>query len=329
MFHVKHLPLAAASRPCVRVVLPSGALRDADLPAFEDGIARLIAAGFDVRFDPLRADARWRDYYAGSDATRAAEFIAALSEPGVDIVWWGRGGSGSARLLPSVLDAARALPPRILIGFSDATALLNAFAVQLGWLTFHGPAITSIARTDLDRLRAVVCGESRTAPLWDDGAAWDASQTPPAALEGCVFGGNLTVLTTVLGTPSQPPSSRTIWLLEDVNEPSYSIDRALRHLKDAGGTCGAVGAWCGSLHPTLDAHIAPTDATSSHAASHGTASPLRRIADDLALPCLPGFPGGHTGPMHLVPIGAHVRIDPIAGALTGTHPWVRPRHSHA
>ncbi|MGK0360246.1 MAG: muramoyltetrapeptide carboxypeptidase, partial [Bradymonadia bacterium] len=223
-------------------------------------MARLITAGFDVRFDPLRANARWRGYYAGSDATRAAEFIAALSEPDVDIVWWGRGGSGSARVLPGVLHAARGLAPRIVIGFSDATALLNAFAVQLGWLTFHGPAITSIARTDLDRLRAVVCGEIRTAPLLNSEDIGDASQAPPAALEGCVFGGNLSVLTTLLGTPSQPPSSRTIWLLEDVNEPSYRIDRSLRHLKDAGGTLGAVGAWCGPLHASLDARIVPADA---------------------------------------------------------------------
>lgn len=323
MFHVKHLPVAAASRPCVRIVLPSGALRESDLPAFEDGLSRLSAAGFDVRFDPARANARWRGYYAGDDAARAAEFIAALSEPDVDIVWWGRGGSGSARLVPAILDAAQALPPRILIGFSDATAVLNALAVKLGWLTFHGPAITSIARTELDRLRAVVCGDLCAVPMTNappHNASASTSMNPPLAedggsaptLEGRLFGGNLAVLATLLGTPAQPPSLGTIWLLEDVNEPAYRIDRALRHLHDAGGTLGAIGAWCGPLHPISD--------TAPQVSTH-------RVAADLALPCLPGFPGGHTGQMHLVPIGARVRINPNAGMLTGMHPWVRARQN--
>ena len=309
--------------------MPSGALRDSDQPAFDDGISRLQAAGFDVRFDARRQRDEWRGYYAGDDAARAAELIAALQEPEIDIVWWGRGGSGSARILPAVLCAARALRPRILIGFSDATAVLNAFAVQLGWLTFHGPAITSIARTDLDRLRAVVCGELRSAPILSApsfAAAPDAPTRP--ALEGRVFGGNLTVLTTLIGTPAQPPSADTLWLLEDVNEPAYRVDRALRHLRDAGGTEGAAGAWCGPLHPpAANPPTASPDAAAE--ASHVVAS-IERASADLELPCLPGFPGGHHGEMHLVPIGARVRLDPRAGQMTGTHPWVAPRRrSHA
>lgn len=315
MFHVKHLPLAAAPRPRVRIVLPSGALRTSDMPAFEDGFNRLTAGGFDVRFDPRRADDRWRAYYAGDDQARARELIDALCEPDIDIVWWGRGGSGSARLIPEVIEAARHLPPRIVIGFSDATAMINALAAKLGWLTFHGPAVTSLARTDLDHVRAVVCGQVRSTPIVEHALSQPQREpdppTAPGPLEGRLFGGNLTVLTTLMGTPSQPPSAGTIWLLEDVNEPSYRIDRALRHLRDAGATHDAIGAWCGPLHADRDAP--PTS--------------INRAAQDLALPCLPGFPGGHTGRMHLVPLGAQVRLDPAAGALIGLHPWVRERTS--
>ena len=149
MFHVKHLPAAASDRPVVRVVLPSGALREQDTPAFDDGLGRLEAAGFEVRFDPHRRAARWRDYYAGTDEVRAEEFIKALDEPGVDIVWWGRGGAGSGRIANQIAVAARERSPRIVIGFSDATAVLNSLSAHTGWLTFHGPAITSLARADL------------------------------------------------------------------------------------------------------------------------------------------------------------------------------------
>lgn len=295
MFHVKHLPAAASERPVVRVVLPSGALRETDTPAFDAGLARLEAAGFAVRFDPQRRSARWRDYYAGDDASRTAEFVAALDEPEVEIVWWGRGGAGSGRLVESLIDAAQARAPRIVIGFSDATAVLNGLSARAGWTTFHGPAITSLARTDLDHLHAVVTGATREIPFAGVGAP----------LEGRLFGGNLMVLTSILGTAAAPPADDTVWLLEEVNEPAYRVDRALQQLHAATAN-GAVGAWLGPLY--------------------GAVSDPDRVAADLRLPCVTGAPAGHTGPMHLLPLGVPVRIEPEAGHLRGLTPWVSRDH---
>lgn len=296
MFHVKHLPPAAPARPVVRVVLPSGAIRAHDRESFEAGLVTLAGAGFEVRFDPARRDALWRDYYAGPDATRAAEFVAALDEPGVDIIWWGRGGGGSARLTAAICTAARRRAPRIIIGFSDATALLNALAARCGWITFHGPAVTSLGRADLDHLRAVVRGERHDTPFEGDGPR----------LRGRLFGGNLTVLTAALGTSAAPPVEGTIWLLEEVNEAPYRVDRCLHQLKRATGgprkAKPAVGAWLGPLF--------------------GEASAPDRVVEELGLPCATGAPIGHSGPMRLVPIGAPVVVDPASGRLTGAGPWV-------
>lgn len=295
MFHVKHLPPAAADRPVVRVILPSGAIRPCDAAAFDTGLSTLEQTGFEMRFDPVRRAAIWRDYYAGSDAERAAEFVAALDEPGVDIVWWGRGGSGSGRLVSQVVDAARHRAPRIIIGFSDATALLNALASQLGWVTFHGPAITSTPRADLDHLRRVVHGATTETPFTGEG--------PP--LRGRIFGGNLMVLGSLVGTPAMPPAAGTIWLLEEVNEAAYRVDRSVAHLRAAGCTAGAAGVWLGPLYPDL----ADADARN-------------RVQEDLALPGVTGAPAGHSGPMRLIPLGAPVEIDPSAGCLRGLSSWV-------
>lgn len=299
MFHVKHLPRAAPERPCVRVVLPAGAIRPHDRTEFDAGLALLERHGFTVRFDTRRLNDRWRDYYAGDDTQRTQEFIDALQEPDVDIIWFGRGGSGSARILPAVLDAAAVLPPRIIVGFSDATAVLNAFAVRLGWLTFHGPVVKSLARADVDLCRAILQGDISS--IRSPGTPVPTPNTSPQSMIGRLFGGNLATLSSLAGTSYCPPSQDTIWLLEEIGEYDYRVDRALHHLRDAGYFQDAVGALLGPIF-------------------QGTAQP-ERVQTEIGLPCWAGAPIGHTGPMSVLPIGATVRVEP--GRIVGTHPWVQ------
>ena len=85
---------------------------------------------------------------SGPDSVREDELLSALCNPDIDIVWFGRGGSGCNRIHPQVIQKARTLTPKIVIGFSDATSLLNGLAQHLGWTCFHGPVITTLGRTD-------------------------------------------------------------------------------------------------------------------------------------------------------------------------------------
>ncbi len=302
-------PPAIGDRPVVRVVHPSGTV-SRHIDALEAGLTRLEAAGCQIRWDDTRARASWRGYLAGDDDARADELIAALTEPGVDIVWFARGGSGGARRAARVAEAVRDAPPRVVIGFSDATAYLGRLAER--WVVFHGPVVTSLAHpaisVDLDALFAVLRGTSTAVPFAPrpTGGEDEARE----AIEGRLMGGNLTVLAASIGTPVAPrPAPGDIWLLEDVGEPPYRLDRAFWQLRASGLLDEAAAIWLGDL--ALDGE---DDATAR-----------AMIADDAPCPVIEGAPAGHTGVLGLLPLGGVGRLDPATQTFTATRPWVERR----
>lgn len=300
-------PPAIGDRPVVRVVHPSGTV-SRHVEALEAGLARLEAAGCRIRWDDTRARASWRGYLAGDDDARADELIAALTEPGVDIVWFARGGSGGARCAARVAETVRDAPPRVVIGFSDATAYLGRLAER--WVVFHGPVVTSLAHpaisVDLDALFAVLQGTSNTVPF----APRPDAEGAGAAVEGRLMGGNLTVLAASIGTPVAPrPAPGDIWLLEDVGEAPYRLDRAFWQLRASGLLDEAAAIWLGDL--ALDGE---DDATAR-----------AMIADDAPCPVIEGAPAGHTGVLGLLPLGGVGRLDPATQTFTATRPWVERR----
>lgn len=289
---MRPLPLVAppvGRRPVIRVVAPSGTLVGHEA-AVDAGLTRLEGAGCEVRFDRARRAEVARGYLAGTDERRADEVLAALAEPGVEIVWFARGGSGLGRIAEWVLGGAARLPPRHVVGFSDATTLLNALAARLGWLTWHGPVVTSLGRpdlltVDLDAALARLGGE-RPRPPADAG---------PALVSGRLFGGNLTVLASLAGTPSLPRVRGALWLLEDVAEAPYRLDRTLTQLRAAGLFSGARGVWLGDLG-------LPAEDTAAVEATF--------VADVAPLPVVGGAPAGHRGRLDLLPLGGQVAAYP-------------------
>lgn len=290
------LPAAVDRHPIVRIVAPCGPLVGHEA-ALNTGIARLEAAGCEVRFDVRRVSACDRGYLAGDDAARADELMSALVEPGVEIVWFARGGSGGARTAAQVARVAAAFAPRAVVGFSDATTLLNLLASRLGWVTFHGPVVTSLGRPevidfDLDAGLAVLQGAAQPLPPASDSAV----------LRGRLFGGNLTVLAGLCGTPCAMPSvAGAIVLLEDVGEAPYRLDRSLTQLRQTGVFDRAAGVYCGDLG--LPAADVP--------------GMLAAMRADVALPVVEGAPAGHRGRLALLPLGAQVEIDAAGNCAFG------------
>ncbi|MGH7264149.1 MAG: S66 peptidase family protein, partial [Candidatus Rokuibacteriota bacterium] len=272
--------------------------------SFDAGV-RLLGARYRVVFDDgLFARSR---YLAGDDARRQAELAAALADEGVRGVFAARGGYGSMRLLPKL--RAEALAPKLVVGFSDVTAIHLALQAA-GWVSVHGPVVTQLGSQPgevVERLlRLLESADAPAAPL--------AGETLVAGVaEGPLVGGNLSVLTRLVGTPYLPALDGAVLLLEDVGERPYRLDRLWTHLALAGvfdrvrGI--ALGQFTGCEEPEAD---------------YASAEVLADLAAGTGLPCLTGLPIGHGEVNQPVPLGCRVRLDATAGTLVFLEPAVAP-----
>jgi muramoyltetrapeptide carboxypeptidase len=286
----------------VAVVAPGGPVERAVL---EKGLAVLAA-----RYQPVVDDgvlARNR-YLAGDDRRRFAELVAAVDDPSIRGIFAARGGYGVMRLLAALgphLAAARR--PKLLVGFSDVTALHLAWQAR-GWASVHGPVVTQLGVQPPDvaeRLFRLV----------------ESTEPPPAlrgvplvagVAEGPLLGGNLSLVTRLLGTPYFPDPTGAVLLLEDVGERPYRLDRMWTHLALAGVLGKIRGIALGDF----------TDCEEPDG-DHGSQDVLATLAAETGLPCVAGLPIGHGAVNQAVPLGARVRLDGAAGALAFLEPVVR------
>lgn len=284
-------PLLPGDR--VAIVAPSGPF---DRPSFEKGLAVLA-----TRYQPVFTDRLFSSqrYLAGPDAARAAELQGALDDATVKAVFAARGGYGAMRLLPSL----RWNIPKPLIGFSDITAL-HAAAQRAGWRSLHAPVVTQLGRQPPHLIaRFFDCLEGRRLePL-------QATHTvTPGIAEGPLVGGNLSVLTRLLGTPYLPSWQGAVLLLEDVGERPYRIDRMWTHLRLAGRFEGLAGIALGDFNDCEESH--------ERQPNYLCADVLSELAAATGVPCAAGLPIGH-GPLNAsVPLGACVRLDATARTLS-------------
>ena len=271
---------------------------------FEAGLA-LLSARYRAEYDGGLFE-RQR-YLAGSDVRRLAELHAALADPGIRAVFCVRGGYGATRLLPQLAARAPEGAPKPLIGFSDITAL-HLWLQAHGRISIHGPVLAQ-----LPRLPASTC-----ARLFD--LLESVRPAPPLAgtatyvggvAEGALLGGNLSVLTRLLGTPYLPPLDGAILLLEDQGERPYRLDRMWTHLELAGVFARVRGIVLGTF-----------TACEEPGASYTSAEVLRELAARTGLPCAAGFPIGHGDSNEPVPLGVRVRLDADAATLSFLEPAV-------
>jgi muramoyltetrapeptide carboxypeptidase len=280
----------------VRVVAPAGPF---DPASFEAGIA-VLRGRYQVRHDE-GIFARYR-YLAGSDSHRQAALVRALTEPETRAVFSARGGYGAMRLLPSLPLAT--LPPRWLVGFSDITALHAAWQRQ-GRVSCHGPVVTQLGRAPEEARQRLfsLLESSEPAP------SLQGTPLVPGIAEGRLVGGNLSVLTRLLGTPYAPPFEGAVLLLEDVAERPYRLDRMWTHLALAGVLSQAKGIALGQL-----------TGCDEPSGEHTALEVLGELAREAGLPCAHGFPVGHEDRNLAVPLGVRVRLDGGSGELRFLEP---------
>lgn len=282
------LPLAVAA--------PAGAIAQKKL---EDGLAVLaeLAPNSLIRVDEAVLDQE--GYLAGSDAGRAGHLSELMCDPGLGAVLCARGGFGASRLLPLLDLPTLAKNRRLLMGFSDCTALLNVLAAH-GLITLHGPMVSQLPRLD-QRSRAVLASLLAGKPEWP--LRLEGHAIIPGKARGVLWGGNLTMLCHLLGTPWWPRLDGGILFLEEINEPPYRLDRLLTQLELAGVLGSIAGLALGALSNGDDDSLELSEVAS------------RRLAS-LDLPLVVGLPFGHGSSNMPLPIGAMAELDADAGLLT-------------
>ncbi|MGH8318230.1 MAG: S66 peptidase family protein [Steroidobacteraceae bacterium] len=270
----------------VVVVAPASAF---DRPSFEAGL-EVIARRYRVHYDP-GVLARHR-YLAGTDERRLAELAAALADTDARAVFCARGGYGVMRLLDRL--KITAIAPKPVVGFSDVTAL-HQLLQREGLVSIHGPVLTQLSRLDaLTHARLFELLESDS-----PAAALTGTETYVGGVaEGPLLGGNLSVLTRLLGTPFLAPLDGAILLLEDVGERPYRLDRMWTHLTLAG-----------VFHRLRGIVLGEFSGCEEKDADLSSADVLRELAVATGLPCAAGFPIGHGEHNQPVPLGVRVRLD--------------------
>lgn len=238
-------------------------------------------------------------FLAGTDARRIEELTEALNDPLVDAIVAARGGHGATRILEAIPLEAIAAANKLLVGFSDVTAL-HALWAQAGVRSLHGPMVATLGRASASlRSRWIAAVEGAIPP------PLEVDVLAGGGAEGPLLGGNLSVLAALAGTPYAPPLEGAILFLEDVNEAPYRLDRMLTTLRNAGWLSDLAGVALGAF--------------TSSTADRDAASVREVLADRLGvlgIPVVSGVPSGHLDDNLELPLGAPVRID--AHSLRGT-----------
>lgn len=283
----------------VAVTSPAGPVTAARL---DPGVAVLESWGLVVRLmDHVRRRHPQLSYLSSDDAVRAADFTQAWCDPSVTAVVCARGGYGAQRMV-DLLDreALAAAGPKVLLGFSDVTALHQAFAAWLGLSTVHGPVVTSLGAEDessREHLRELLFERSRGLALTSPAPALVGGRA-----EGVLVGGNLALLAAGVGTSGSRPAAGSIAVLEDVGEELYRLDRLLTQLLRAGWFDRVRGIALGQFRDC------------------GTAQSLRFLFSErlgrLGVPVIWDLPFGHVDRNLAFPLGVPAVLDADAGTLT-------------
>jgi muramoyltetrapeptide carboxypeptidase len=251
-------------------------------------------------------------YMAGTETERLEDLHAMFADPGVAGVFCLEGGYGTERLLSGIDYELLRKNPKILLGYSDITGLHLAITKKAGLVTFHGPVATgsmppwSLASLKKALFSAEPIGELANPTEGDQNwPAFPLHTVSAGKARGPIAGGNLTLVSTTMGTPFEIDARGKILFLEDTGEAPYRVDRMLTQLKLAGKLQEAAGIVWGTCTEC-------TPANSSFEVNLSVSDLLDEILGDLGKPVLAGLVFGHTKEKATLPMGVEAELD--AGA---------------
>lgn len=242
------------------------------------------------------------NFLAGSISSRVGELHTLFVDPEVDGILCLRGGYGCAALLPYLDYALIAKHAKVLIGYSDITALHLAFQQKAKMMTFHGPMATKLIDAPaftVDHFMQSVTGERWSQRLQNP--THEPIKTLVHGVAGGILtGGNLAVITGLMGTPFEIDTRGKILFLEDVGEEPYKVDRALTQLALAGKLHDAAGFMLGTCRNCASKAFPKGD--------HVLAV-CERILAPYGKPTVYNVQAGHGNYQLTLPLGAYVHVD--------------------
>lgn len=238
---------------------------------------------------------------AGTPAERAADIMAMFADPSIEAIICARGGYGGNRVLPLLDYELIRRNPKIFVGYSDITGLLNSIAQKSGLVTFHGPMLSSYGKQtiqyNLDCFHEVLTGRQDVRVMSPPECR--ARCLRPGIARGPLWGGNITLVIERLATDDQIDTTGSILLLEDIDEKLYRFERMMLHLKRSGSLDGIRGLVIGELLEMGDSKV-PFGKTTDEI--------VLDVCGDLAIPIISNFPCGHGLYQATLPVSFEVEI---------------------
>lgn len=286
-------PLKRGGR--IGIVAPAGCV---DPAAVEEGVEAVRREGFAVELAPNVY--RRKGYLAGDELARADDLVNFFQRADIDAIFCARGGFGSMQLLPHMINQ---LKPKIFVGYSDITVLLNWFLQKFHMVTFHAPMVAmdiagGLSERAKEHFWGLLTGEMRE---------WKVELGEiirPGMIEAEMIGGCLSLLVTTLGTPYEVDTTGKLLFLEDTDEKPYRIERMLTHLKMAGKLDRLSGLVFGDF---------------TRCEGEGTRD-VRQVIGELfaeaPYPVVMGMAAGHGQENLALPFGVKMALDGQAGTLS-------------
>ncbi len=311
------LPKALKAGDTIGLITPSSYVSDPDELAF----AKRFCEFFGLKWKMGRSVGQRYGYLAGTAQQRVDDLHAMFADREVQGIICIRGGYGSAQMLDQLDYGLIRSNPKVFLGYSDITALHVAIGQKTGLVTFHGPvSLSHLTEWSQQHLRAALFGH---API---GAVTNPPEANPlraghtlrtvrgGKARGALAGGNLTLLSTTLGTPYGVETAGKILLMEDIGEDIYRIDRMFTQLKLAGKLQAAAGIVVGECKDCPPP---------GHDSAYSLGEVIDYLLGDLKIPVLYGLSFGHTIDQVTLPLGVMATLDADQQVLTVEGPATR------
>jgi len=287
------------------IVAPGSYISQEEL---QDSIKNLNQLGFETTYS--KKILLQSGYFAGTDKDRADDLMEKFADKSVKGIICARGGYGCARILPMLnYDVIRA-NPKVLIGYSDITALLYGIYKKSGLITFHGPVATSTFNDySVNNFNKVLMNPERTSLFpnstsGDDENIYGVTSIVVGKGKGRLVGGNLSIMVSLIGSEFDVDYSNKIIFIEEIGEEPYRVDRMLTQMIQAGKFENAAGVMMGIFRKCEVKK--ESDLTSK---SFTLMEVLQDRLGSLKIPVVYGMSFGHVKDKFTIPFGALAELD--------------------